>query len=612
MVTTDHDVTVRVYLAAGPNAGLAIVTGWTATGGLRDARHAPGRRRRASARVGHRAGREHHRGGQRRPAGGVAVTAVLNGQTGGASSPPPRARARSPSPTGAGTTYAATALSPIPGGSGALAARPRPRGGRHPRGHQRRPRRAPCDVCFVTGSWEGLCHSRLDTHDRLACCDRTGARAFSTSIRSSSTRRAATTPVRWGVELPSRLGPDAGLTHGGGMLYAGAQDLTAIHAQQHHARGALRLDRPVGRSVQQRLHAGESPSRIDRIIEKVGANDRRRLLSTARSRHHDAAHLHGRFRRGRVTVAPITGDLYRWSFDGSVAECVERLPAVYVRTRHKRGHRHASACAIDRPDRPSLPSSPDLVERPPRHRDYRLAEDVSTGVGAIRVEANPVRSAFPLVLPARGPTLGADGGGCGRAEVRVPVTTARRVGSSDVPTISLATLWDGSEYPEIRMVDGPISASGRGDGTTTTHHDHRPPHDGGRDARARVAGAPRRPIRRVPRHGSEGLVTDLTHWLPSILALVGAAAAWGSARTDLRQIREVLTEHRHDAATRRGGAGQARHSLSHQAELTARAAVLERDVSTTTAATPSADDAVTHVAEISARLRDRGAGARPC
>lgn len=33
VVTTDHDVTVRVYLAAGPNAGLAIVTGWTATAG---------------------------------------------------------------------------------------------------------------------------------------------------------------------------------------------------------------------------------------------------------------------------------------------------------------------------------------------------------------------------------------------------------------------------------------------------------------------------------------------------------------------------------------------------------------------------------------------------
>ena len=43
-------------------------------------------------------------------------------------------------------------------------------------------------------------------------------------------------------------------------------------------------------------------------------------------------------------------------------------------------------------------------------------------------------------------------------------------------------------------------------------------------------------------------MTDLTHWLPSILALVGAAAAWGSARTDLRQIREVLTEHRRDVA----------------------------------------------------------------
>jgi len=30
-VSTTHDVTVRVYAAAGPNAGLQIVSGWTAT-----------------------------------------------------------------------------------------------------------------------------------------------------------------------------------------------------------------------------------------------------------------------------------------------------------------------------------------------------------------------------------------------------------------------------------------------------------------------------------------------------------------------------------------------------------------------------------------------------
>lgn len=100
-------------------------------------------------------------------------------------------------------------------------------------------------------------------------------------------------------------------------------------------------------------------------------------------------------------------------------------------------------------------------------------------------------------------------------------------------------------------------------------------------------------------------MTDLTHWLPSILALVGAAAAWGSARTDLRQIREVLTEHRHDAATR-DAAAQAKLDtlLSHQAELTARVAVLERDVSHHDRRDSSADDTLrTHVAEIEARLR---------
>lgn len=100
-------------------------------------------------------------------------------------------------------------------------------------------------------------------------------------------------------------------------------------------------------------------------------------------------------------------------------------------------------------------------------------------------------------------------------------------------------------------------------------------------------------------------MSDLTHWLPSILALVGAALAVGGARSDLRQLRELLGEHRRDAATR-DAAAQAKLDtlLSHQAELTARVAVLERDVSHHDRRDSSADDTLrTHVAEIEARLR---------
>jgi outer membrane murein-binding lipoprotein Lpp len=108
-------------------------------------------------------------------------------------------------------------------------------------------------------------------------------------------------------------------------------------------------------------------------------------------------------------------------------------------------------------------------------------------------------------------------------------------------------------------------------------------------------------------------MSDLTHWLPSIIAIVGAAAAWGSARTDLRQLREALTEHRHDAAASNGVA-QAKLDtlLSHHAELTARVAVLERDVSHHDRRDSSADDTLrAHVAELETRMHALEAQARP-
>jgi len=157
---------------------------------------------------------------------------------------------------------------------------------------------------------------------------------------------------------------------------------------------------------------------IEIIIEKVGANDRLIVynhgavtpITTLRTFTGGlAAGIH------RVTVAPITGDLYRWSFDGSaiadtaMASAWNALPASgYVGL--------GTSAAIDTPPParsidlivwPSLLSSPDLVAlaTAPGTETYRLAEDASTGVGTIRVEANRYDATFPLVLPARGLTV---------------------------------------------------------------------------------------------------------------------------------------------------------------------------------------------------------------
>ena len=276
-------------------------------------------------------------------------------------------------------------------------------------------------TCFVTGSWEGtMPFDSGHSYERLAPATAGGGARFldvdSLQLYTSSGDDA----VRWGVELPGGLGPDAaGLTHGGGTLYAAAQSLTAY--TRNNTTIAVLFDW-IGPSVAQYNNIATLGDRttgsIEILIEKVGANDRLVVynhgavtpITTLRTFTGGlAAGIH------RVTVAPITGDLYRWSFDGSaiadtaMASAWNALPSSgYVGL--------GTSAAIDTPPParsidlivwPSLLSSPDLVAlaTAPGTETYRLAEDASTGVGAIRVEANRYDPTFPLVLPARGLTV---------------------------------------------------------------------------------------------------------------------------------------------------------------------------------------------------------------
>lgn len=277
-------------------------------------------------------------------------------------------------------------------------------------------------VCFVTGSWEGTVpFATGHSYERLAPATAGGGARFldvdSLQLYTSSGDDA----VRWGVELPGGLGPDAaGLTHGGGTLYAAAQSLTAY--TRNNTTIAVLFDW-IGPSVAQYNNIATLGNRttgsIEIIIEKVGANDR--LIVYNHGAVTPITPLGLTFVGGlaagihRVTVAPITGDLYRWSFDGSaIAETAmvtawNALPASgYVGL--------GTSAALDTPPParsidlivwPSLLSSPDLVAlaTAPGTETYRLAEDASTGVGAIRVEANRYDPTFPLVLPARGLTV---------------------------------------------------------------------------------------------------------------------------------------------------------------------------------------------------------------
>lgn len=71
---------------------------------------------------------------------------------------------------------------------------------------------------------------------------------------------------------------------------------------------------------------------------------------------------------------------------------------------------------------------------------------------------------------------------------------------------------------------------------------------------------------------------QLTTWVPTILALVGAAAAWGSSQARLDALSTALTSHRSDAAERdRSAAAKLDKLLDQQTALMQRLAKIESD-----------------------------------
>lgn len=68
----------------------------------------------------------------------------------------------------------------------------------------------------------------------------------------------------------------------------------------------------------------------------------------------------------------------------------------------------------------------------------------------------------------------------------------------------------------------------------------------------------------------------LTTWLPTILALVGAAVAWGAFQARLDALSAALTSHRSDAADRdRSSAAKLDKLLDQQGTLVQRLVLIE-------------------------------------
>lgn len=99
---------------------------------------------------------------------------------------------------------------------------------------------------------------------------------------------------------------------------------------------------------------------------------------------------------------------------------------------------------------------------------------------------------------------------------------------------------------------------------------------------------------------------DVLPWLPSMFALLGAAAAWGSTREQLTALRSQLDDHRRDATGRDASAQTKLDTLlSRHTELASRVAVLERDVTHRSDRSTEADTTLrAHLDALTDRVHD--------
>ena len=275
-------------------------------------------------------------------------------------------------------------------------------------------------TCFVTGSWEGTVpFATGHSYERLAPATAGGGARFldvdSLQLYTSSGDDA----VRWGVELPGGLGPDAaGLTHNAGTIVSASTSLSGLAINTMTVACVFDWVGPGSGYATLFSVGNRSTGSIEAFVRRVGGDDRLIAYNFGASTPETTlttfvgglpAGIH------RVTLAPITGNLWRWSFDGSavadtaMASTWAALPAsapIGVGTSAIPDSPllgRSIAVAIW----PSLLSSSDIdaLATAPSPETYRLAVSASTGVPQIHAEANRYDPTFPLVLPARGLTV---------------------------------------------------------------------------------------------------------------------------------------------------------------------------------------------------------------
>lgn len=275
-------------------------------------------------------------------------------------------------------------------------------------------------VCHVAGSWEASVMPLLVGHsyDRLSPSAAGGGARFLDSDSLQAYTSTGDDTVGWAVELANGLGSDrAGLTHNAATAISASTSLSGLAINTMTVATVFDWIGPGSGYAALFGIGNRSTGSLEVFIRRVGSDDLLVVYNYGAVTPETtlttfvgglAAGIH------RLCIAPITGNKYRWSFDGS-AVTDTAMASTWAALPSSAPVGFGTSAV---PDSPllgrsidvgvwaSLLSSGDILAlaTAPGTETYRLAPSSSTGAARIRVEANRYDPSLPLVLVARGIT----------------------------------------------------------------------------------------------------------------------------------------------------------------------------------------------------------------
>lgn len=268
-------------------------------------------------------------------------------------------------------------------------------------------------TCFVAGTWEPTTMPLLVGHsyDRLAAATAGGGARFLDQASLQAYTSSGDATVGWGVELPGGLGPDrAGLVTNAGLITA-TVDLSALVADGFMLAALYTVSSVAAEGYVVGTQSGAITSGIfvvSRTTDVVAISNGTVVALPGIT---PTVGLHS------ICVAPVfhSGSYWwRYSYDGGTTAEVA-MGTTYAAptttagfgafcradTAALRGQGHDLAIWLGTP--PTVASGlMATIATLPGTPTYRLPVSATTGVPAIRVEANRYDPTFPLVLPASG------------------------------------------------------------------------------------------------------------------------------------------------------------------------------------------------------------------